>query len=93
MFEKVSGTLDYSFYGRIFVNLYQSKPANLVEAIKRGKQLDSQKQHYFGGALTSPGVNITALMEREYFSANTDIRTLLFNIAKNHLEIGYIFAL
>ena len=43
--------------------------------------------------LTTPGANAALLMEREYFSANTDVRTLLMNIAKNHLELGYVFAL
>ena len=51
------------------------------------------KNKHFAGALTASGANATLLMEREYFSANTDIHTLLMNIAKNHIELGYVFAL
>ena len=57
LFEKISGTPNYNFYGRIFVNLYQSKPLHLSEAMGKARALGIQKHHYFGGALTAPGTN------------------------------------
>ena len=36
LFDKISGTIEYAFYGHVFVNLYQATPVNLVDAIKKG---------------------------------------------------------
>ena len=93
LFDLIQGTLYFEFFGRIFVNSYQSIPVNLLGAIHKGHDLDIIKKSHFGNISNSSGINIAVLMQREYFSVNIEIRVLLLNTVKNHIEIGFIFAL
>ena len=93
LFDEISSTSNFCIFGRILVNLYQVYPANLLDTISKARGLDVLKRKHFGDALNAASVNSKLLMERGYFSGDVEIRTLLFSIAKNHIEIGYIFAL
>ena len=64
----LSGTQDFPFYGRLFVNLYQENPVNLVQAMKKGKKLDQQRASYFGLDKSDSSANAAQLIEREYQS-------------------------
>ena len=93
LFDEISSTSNFCIFGRILVNLYQVYPANLLDTISKARGLNVLKRKHFGDALSASHVNSKLLMERGYLSGDTEIRTLLFSIPKNHIEIGYIFAL
>ena len=69
LFEKVAQTMDFEFYGRIFVNLYQEDPVNLVEVILTGRKLEARRR-YCNRALVSRNINLTLWMQEEYCSSN-----------------------
>ena len=57
LFDKISGTNDFDFYGKIFVNLYRLNPVSVVEAMDKGNALGTHMRRYFGGALTKSSSN------------------------------------
>ena len=62
--------MDFEFYGRIFVNLYQEDPVNLVETILTGRKLDAKMKKCCNKASASRNTNLTLWMQEEYFSSN-----------------------
>ena len=62
--------MDFEFYGRIFVNLYQEDPVNLVETMITGRKLDVRRRKYCNKALASRNINLTLWMQEEYCSSN-----------------------
>ena len=61
--------------------------------MRKGSLLDAEKKRLLKIVSSVSGTNTTLLMDREYFSVNIEARVLFMNMVRNHIELGFIFAL